>query len=390
MEGMKGTYHDLLEEARKAEKAGDYSTTIEQCKRVVQRLASLRAETRHKWGNLQDFFLIALLLGYRVSRERGHYEDAAWFIDSLEEAEPDYRQLCQYMRAALMITTRRYEEGKALVRTINTEIEDLRPAMARDLATLAMDMDDPALALEVLERIQFDEHQIFEDSSKGERLRGEIGQAWTLRIIALLASSRTEEALEESARLRRLQEDLVPHEHILAHLLERGDAAGALDYADGLPNANQRGLWRGMALAALGKEEAARDEWWRVARQPADDLSGNALEDWEQCVLRTQEWERLEPLFENPLVDEWDPAFYHSLHSVYQAKRGLVEDALAEQEAFKKGMKDWRSYARRLMTWLHRLLIEQAIPDPALRSRLLEAAAEGPAEPSLADEERAG
>lgn len=389
MEGMKRGYYDLLEEARKAEEAGDYGTAIEKCKRVVQRLASLRAETRHKWGNRQELFINSLLRGHRISRVAGRYEDAAWFIDTLEEAEPDYRLLVLYMRTSLMIATGRYKEGKELVRTINSEVEDFTPTIARDLAALALDMDDPALALEVLDRMQFDEHQIFEDSSKGEQLRRETGRAWALRIIALLASSRIEEALAESARLRRLQEDLVPHEHILAHLLERGDAAGALDYAEGLPNANQRGLWRGMALAALGKEEAARDEWWRVARQPADDLSDNELEDWAHCALRTQEWERLEPLFEKPPLGKWEPAFYHSLRSVYQAKKGLIEDALVEQETFKDAIRDWRFHALWLMTRLHSLLIEQAIPDPALRSQLLEAAPRQPVS-SPADEERAG
>ncbi len=289
---LQESYTELVEKARLFEENGMHSAAYDILRRVALRLSRLNPETLKKRQDLHTLFISALMDADVMGRRLGQTDEVVELGDAMGRALPEYAPLDQLIKAQALNDAGRLDEGMALLLGVTVTNEQMI-APIKAMAAEAIWFQRPADALTILAKIP--EKNVPESDKDGRREAAEVSY---LRFRALVALERMDEAAEAWLKAyHQSSQDRPPAREIVSAFIARGELDKALDFADRESLPATRGLLRGLVARLKGKLDWAKDEWWRVVREPFNVESGDFM-DWIECALRSGDEEKLNKALE--------------------------------------------------------------------------------------------
>lgn len=334
-EPLASSYRELLDQAAGYLRAKDWNHATEALERIVRSLSRLSYSALKKRPEMWGLFVAAYSEGIYFARRIRHVER----IRSLQECVSKVMPLDDPLTHILLATadTALGELDQAKERLAGrVQISDLSFYQRIEFARLALQVYSPELAVQALEGAEMP--ALPQDEVGKERVQRSTADYWRLYIIALLQAGRFDAIDTPLRRLWEIAPQRAPYPLIVKTFLDRKDHARALEYADAIPELAARGLLRGLVAAVQGKMDWARDEWWRVAREPLD-VAGERmnLDAWVECALRLGDIEKAANALESADID-WEKAPWFRVYRVlYLAKRGEPAETLP---AFREALED--------------------------------------------------
>gem|GEM_PF-5276470 len=333
-ESTASSYRELMAQALQHFRAREYDKAAEMLERISKSLSRLRYETLRKRPETWSLFAMACTEGLRIAGEHGLVERVRSFRDCIQRVMPAEEHFTQLALAFADVYLGELEKAREQIAGL-VNASDLSFAQRLELARLALKALAPELALQVLEHTEVPALPQ-EDDPQREETEWNIDRYWKTYIEALLQAGRLEELDELLPRIGATNERRIPYAFIVQAFLKRQDYARAIEYADRIPELAGRGLLRGLVAAAQGKMDWARDEWWRVVREPLD-AQRLKFDAWMECALRLDDQEKMASALEAGTPALEGAAWFRMYRSLYQAKHGEPAEALP---AFREALQD--------------------------------------------------
>ncbi len=358
------SYQELMNQAVQYLRAREYDKAVEMLDRISKSLNRLSYEALRKRPDLWALFVMACTEGLQIAGEHGLVERVRSFRDRIQRVMPAEDRVTQLVLAFAEVYLGEMDEARKHIAGL-VDAPDLTFGQRLELAGFALKAFSPELALQVLE------HAVMpalpqEDDPQREEIEWNIIRYWRTYIEALLQAGRLDEIDEPLRQLEKIAPRRIPYPFITHAFLKRKDYARAIEYADRTPELAGRGLLRGLVAADQGKMDWARDEWWRVVREPLD-VKGERLnfDAWMECALRMDDQEKMASALEAGTPALEDAAWFRLYRSLYRAKQGEPAEALPLfREAF-RDMLDMTDVpvAREWVIWHISGLVEQVLPE---------------------------
>lgn len=357
------SYQELMNQAVQYLRAREYDKAVEMLDRISKSLSRLSYEALHKRPDLWALFVMACTEGLQIAGEHGLVERVRSFRDRIQRVMPADHVTQLVLTFAEVYLGEMDEARKHIAGLVDNS--ELTFVQRLELAGFALKASSPELALQVLEHTAVPVLPK-EDDPQREEIEWNIIRYWRTYIEALLQAGRLDEIDEPLRQLEKIAPRRIPYPFITQAFLKRKDYARAIEYADRTPELAGRGLLRGLVAAAQGKMDWARDEWWRVAREPLD-VKGERLnfDAWMECALRMDDQEKMASALEAGTPALEDAAWFRLYRSLYRAKQGEAAEALSLfREAF-QNMLDMTDVpvAREWVIWHISGLVEQVLPE---------------------------
>lgn len=362
-ESTASSYQELMDQAIQHFRAREYDKAAEMLERISKSLSRLRYEALRKRPETWSLFVMACTEGLQIAGEHGMVERVRSFRDCIQRVMPAEERFTQLVLAFADVYLGELDKAREEIAGL-VDASDLTFAQRLELARFALKALAPELALQVLEHTEVPAPPQEDDPQK-EEAEWNITRYWRTYIEALLQAGRLEEIDALLPRLGEINARRIPYPFIVHAFLKRQDYARAIEYADRTPELAGRGILRGLVAAAQGKMDWARDEWWRVAREPLD-VKGQRLnfDAWMECALRLDDQEKMASALEAGTPTLEGAAWFRLYRSLYQAKHGEPAEALpAFREAF-QGMFDMVDVpvAKEWVIWHVTGLVKHVLP----------------------------
>ena len=372
------SYENLVAKAEELEKEHP-AEAAEIFHRILNRLGRLSRETLEKRMDLGDLAIRVGVRGNYLYRRVGNFDAAQEVAEQLGRLRPRLRHEAEALKAYALADAGRLDEAMELLQK-TAESSEADDDLKLRLAAEALWHARPDAGLALLDGVIAEE--VTEDN------REILSDAWYLRSRAMIQAGRAEEAEQSFLESKRLSEDDPPSTRELVDaFISWGDLDKALQYADMDPNMAGRGLLRGIVAALKGKQEWARDEWWRVTREPFDADDDEGLAAWLECALRQGDTDKASAAIQAAREKHGVTPRLLLFFMIVRAQEGEVVEAADGMRMLARVHKELRPARIRLVRDSDRLLIEQAAPDPEARQALIEALFSDPSEVEPADEE---
>lgn len=358
------SYRELMNQAVQHLREKEYDKAAEVLERISKSLGRLHYEALRKRPDIWSLFVMACTEGLQIAGEHGLVERVRSFRDCIQRVMPAEERFTQLVLAFADVYLGELDKAREQIAGL-VDASDLTFGQRLELARFALKAFAPELALQVLEHTEIPALPQEDDPQKEER-EWNISNYWRTYIEALLQAGRLDEIDEPLRQLEKIAPRRIPYPFIVQAFLKRKAYARAIEYADRTPELAGRGLLRGLVAAAQGKMDWARDEWWRVVREPLD-VKGERLnfDAWMECALRIGDQEKMASALEAGTPTLEGAAWFRLYRSLYQAGQGEPAEAQpAFREAF-QGMLDMVDVpvAREWAVWHVTGLVEHVLPE---------------------------
>lgn len=331
-ESPPSSYYDLLAQATEYMKAKELEKMTEVLERIVRSLSRLNYSALKKRPEMWDFFITAYSEGVYFARRIRHTERIRSFWECASKVMPADEPLTHILLAAAEVALGELDRARERLAG-GVHIPDLSFYQRVELADVALQAYLPELAVQALEGAEVPAPP--DDETGRWRIPADY---WRLYVLALLQAGRVDDIDTPLRRLQKLAPPRAPYPLIVQMFLDRKEYTRALEYADATPELAGRGLLRGLVAAAQGKMDWARDEWWRVAREPPDEKGKRMnLDAWVECALRLGDIEKAANALESADVDWEEAPWFRIYRALCLARRGEPAEALP---AFRKALGD--------------------------------------------------
>ncbi len=390
-ESSHSTYDVLMAQAFRHFDEGEFEKAGELMERIAGSISRLSPDSLKKRPSLLQLFIMACSRGMQASEKIGRTDRIRRLHAHIQKMMPVDEALFQLLAIRADLALGNLEPARGQL-TALAEDRDLPIPVRIDLAHQALRMGWTDLALQILEGTNLPNLPPADDPQR-ESVEGNLIIYWRMYISALLQAGRLDEVDEPLRKLQEIAPARVPYPMLIAARMRQGDFRRALEYADLIPDLGVRGLLRGVVAAAQGKMDWARDEWWRVVREPLDVEGRRFMPNaWIECALRLGDLEKYESgmrmLAEIGRTIEWVPLY----QALYQARQGQLSEGLATFREALKAQLEWSDTpaARDTLTFFLAGLIEQVLGEGQGRREFLaamdEIVAEASALPSVQEE----
>ncbi|MGC8825779.1 MAG: tetratricopeptide repeat protein [Anaerolineae bacterium] len=357
-------YEELINQAAQHIRSGEHDKAVEILERTSKSISRLRYETLRKHPKILALFIVACMEGLELAGTHGLLESARSFRDCVQRVMPASERITQLLLIFASVYLGELDKAREEIAGL-VDASDLTFDQRLKLAQFAMKAFAPELALQVLEHTEVPAPPQKDDPAREEK-EWDIRDYWQTYAQALLQAGRLEELDTLLPRRGEIGARSLPYPFIVQALLKRQDYARAMEYADRAPDLANRGLLRGMVAAAQGKMDWARDEWWRVVREPLD-IKGERLNfsAWMECALLLDDQEKMAAALEagTPALEDMD--WFRLYRSLYQAKHGEPAEALPAFREALRGMFEMMNVpvSKEWMIWHVTGLVERVLPE---------------------------
>jgi len=395
---LQDSYPVLLAQANSLQERGMPDEAFEIYRRILTRLSKLSALTLQTREELRTMLVQAGTAAIAIPRGRGDTETSLEMLELVNQSLPELSEVLTLMRAQIHADAGRVDEAMAQLQagidrseiSLNERLDYALEALWNERAEDALSFLEPvdtdailAAAPEVEEQSDDDDEDDDEDDEDDSQL---IPQVWFVRFRALAMLGWLDEAEEAWNQARLASPDDPPTGmEIVEMFLKHGNQEKALHYADMDVNSSLRGLLRGVVAAKSGKQEWARDEWWRVTRE-AFDIESDGFPAWVECALRQDDLTKAETAISAGLEKNPRSARLLLYRGIRLAQNGELERAMEHFTHIAFVNRASKFSRRQFVFESDRWLVEQAISDPELQQTVLDALFSPVMEEPTADE----